>query len=1083
LGFASERGNAVNYRLKCISVFTIFLIALFAGSAFADVDGLSQQVHKPFNKAFTGDELIMTGPSFGASAFAPDPQPPGDTVGCTYYDYWQNGTIGRNIAFSGVAGQAVHFVWMHTGTAGGARTVRYNAYTPSTNTWQFTTGCGGGKSFTSNNGGYTSCDFSSLTGAVVVAWHQGPAAALYQSKYGIDNVPPTGAFTPVVAPFPPNCQLIQSGNYEDASTYVWPKVDWQFYNSTQVVHMVSTEGPPDQAETSEIQSIIYYRYVDGVLDNCPAPNTDSVLGLYIDETYTVNALVRSDPTSDRVAIVYLKAFYPEDDPMDPCGWTQWQNDVVYLESTDAGLTWGTLVNVTDYSEGGTLQTDEIEYKAYADLTAIYDASHNLHIVWCTPVYEPDGDSPCVPLFATKLWHWSSNNAPGVNISTVYDASVPRFHCASGFGAFNQAAAKMNLAICDGNVYVSFTRFGAHTFPGDPGAEPPVDPDPDVNDDCSDDNFANGDIFVTASSYNGITWGPNAAASGDEGDGTPWKTGTAVDLTNTKTDACAAGDCHNEHWSSMAQHTTGNLHLLYLDDNDAGAGIRGDEGEQTQNAVKYMTYPCFQPEGTFGYTYSPEDQFIPIAPQGGVDCTVDETATFTLRITNRGNVPITYTLTETETWLSLSTTTGTITAGVNTVLDVTVTVGPYATEATLNSAINVDLQSSDGSANFDVDVEVRVVCLYYDWAYETLSTSCWSVGVWNVPRSGIAQRGDLGNMWWFLDSISVMYDNGVVVSYADDLTQTFFSIFDGSDSEVEFVPLSLLETETFPTYEYATGDFATPDTQITGTIEYYLPIHPDTCVLIEKVTLCNNTDAPFTIHVGEGIDWDIPDDNDGSVNRGGTDGTRNMVYQYGEAGSEWENAYGAVAFAHDIAGAVVFENDVWVYPNSGYQPDTIGMLLDTLSVLAATDSIEDLSSFYAVCQDITLGPDSCIAVCKVKASSLIGLFTLRGNIDKGLNWITDNGINCEGCDVQFPKPGGGPTCVAGDANGSGGVDIDDVVYLIGYIFSGGPPPVEANCCGDANGSCGVDIDDVVYLIGYIFSGGPAPLDACGTCPPF
>jgi hypothetical protein len=64
---------------------------------------------------------------------------------------------------------------------------------------------------------------------------------------------------------------------------------------------------------------------------------------------------------------------------------------------------------------------------------------------------------------------------------------------------------------------------------------------------------------------------------------------------------------------------------------------------------------------------------------------------------------------------------------------------------------------------------------------------------------------------------------------------------------------------------------------------------------------------------------------------------------------------------------------------------------------------------------------------------------------------------------------------GDADGSGAVDIDDVVYLIDYIFTGGPMPVteeagDANCSG---GAPAVDIDDVVYLIAYILSGGPAP----------
>jgi hypothetical protein len=68
-------------------------------------------------------------------------------------------------------------------------------------------------------------------------------------------------------------------------------------------------------------------------------------------------------------------------------------------------------------------------------------------------------------------------------------------------------------------------------------------------------------------------------------------------------------------------------------------------------------------------------------------------------------------------------------------------------------------------------------------------------------------------------------------------------------------------------------------------------------------------------------------------------------------------------------------------------------------------------------------------------------------------------------------------VCGDADGSGGVDIDDVVHVINYIFSGGPAPdpIEA---GDADCSSGIDIDDVVYLVSYIFSGGPAP---CADCP--
>jgi hypothetical protein len=75
-------------------------------------------------------------------------------------------------------------------------------------------------------------------------------------------------------------------------------------------------------------------------------------------------------------------------------------------------------------------------------------------------------------------------------------------------------------------------------------------------------------------------------------------------------------------------------------------------------------------------------------------------------------------------------------------------------------------------------------------------------------------------------------------------------------------------------------------------------------------------------------------------------------------------------------------------------------------------------------------------------------------------------------------GVGDACdwLCGDCDVSGDVDIDDVVYLINYIFAGGPQP-EPIESGDADCSDGVDIDDVVYLIEYIFAGGPEPCAGC------
>lgn len=75
----------------------------------------------------------------------------------------------------------------------------------------------------------------------------------------------------------------------------------------------------------------------------------------------------------------------------------------------------------------------------------------------------------------------------------------------------------------------------------------------------------------------------------------------------------------------------------------------------------------------------------------------------------------------------------------------------------------------------------------------------------------------------------------------------------------------------------------------------------------------------------------------------------------------------------------------------------------------------------------------------------------------------------------------PPGICGDANGSNDVDIDDIVWLISFIFAGGdaPDPYES---GDANCSGQVDIDDVVYLISYVFIGGGAPCDIDGNSEP-
>jgi M6 family metalloprotease-like protein len=61
---------------------------------------------------------------------------------------------------------------------------------------------------------------------------------------------------------------------------------------------------------------------------------------------------------------------------------------------------------------------------------------------------------------------------------------------------------------------------------------------------------------------------------------------------------------------------------------------------------------------------------------------------------------------------------------------------------------------------------------------------------------------------------------------------------------------------------------------------------------------------------------------------------------------------------------------------------------------------------------------------------------------------------------------------GDANGDETIDVGDVVYLVNYLYRGGPAPdpVEA---GDANCDAAVNVGDVVFLVNYLYKGGDAP----------
>jgi hypothetical protein len=61
---------------------------------------------------------------------------------------------------------------------------------------------------------------------------------------------------------------------------------------------------------------------------------------------------------------------------------------------------------------------------------------------------------------------------------------------------------------------------------------------------------------------------------------------------------------------------------------------------------------------------------------------------------------------------------------------------------------------------------------------------------------------------------------------------------------------------------------------------------------------------------------------------------------------------------------------------------------------------------------------------------------------------------------------------GDVNEDGLIDLGDAIYLLNYLFRGGPPP-NPWIAGDLNCDGLVDLGDLIYLLNYLFREGPPP----------
>ncbi len=234
-------------------------------------------------------------------------------------------------------------------------------------------------------------------------------------------------------------------------------------------------------------------------------------------------------------------------------------------------------------------------------------------------------------------------------------------------------------------------------------------------------------------------------------------------------------------------------------------------------------------------------------------------------------------------------------------------------------------------------------------------------------------------------------------------------------------------------------------------------------------------------IGEAIDWDIPSDT-ASLNTGGFDASRNLVYQRG-----WDKPvdptqcqpnngrYGGMAMlghytmsqfnvdplvnGTDLYGGYTASNATYVYPTGAFVPRE---LYDNMQNpgFTADGTVEDQHSVLTYENNYTLPANDTLVIYTVVASVKNGTLTdLQTTIDKARKWYSSHVRNIYSCCT---------TPTRGDLNGDGSVDIGDLTCIIDYEFTGS---MCFTCFAEADvdGSGSIDISDLSVLIDFLFHG--------------
>ncbi len=1002
----------------------------------------------------------------------------GMEIGITTYDYQHNCSMGRQVEHRG--GDFVHFDWMRqTQTVQpGDRRIFYQVANSNCQLEMPV----GGEAVNSDYGGYVSIDAESLMRAIP-AGHAGSNNLNMSSKtyYDFSLFGPEGLFS--YYDFPDDLfGWYQNQGTGPSNQNLWPKIDLQEGTET-VLHMVCAESG---GALGDPQTLSYYRRVGPYADDTLPGGLGAEWSAQrlIDTVMNINVVVASSPMSDKVAIAWnAPADYRRDQGTEIEYFSQYENDIWYAVSTDQGLSWitdigiGSIGHEVDDNQHNLTQYDSLSpWKAYCDMSALISSDDNLHIVWGCRKWE---GAEILYRRQSAIFHWSEDVS---SVRTVVKAEWDTGGFCFGH-AWGGDVAKMSISECDSKLYVLFSQFGNTEAP--------------CFDTDSASQIVNGELYLTVSNNQGLNWD------------------RPQNLTNTISDSCAPGNCESDYWASMARYgrvlanpcqgiQSGNvLDIVYVNDRAAGGVIQDGAGIWTTNPVMWLVTPCREivPEPAYqddaaeayGECYDAE----PLVLKAGQDTAL--TFTIVNEGTQDNNFYTSVTFYEAPGWIVITPPEGTVPMGLNNSQDITLQISApigLPDPAILTADVIINHEAEGTPRIIPVCLMVTSNFVYPQDAL--LSTACTRLKVFNsgelvrsTEGAALDFEGDCDTLNEFTNSAIYLDDGSPIICRINEANDTlrFMAYAKSFTDDDGLRPLSdIALDQSNPYYERTWAHYATADTTIGFTAEYFMPKNGSQCsFVIERLKFFNMTNQALTgVLVGEIIDWDVPSDS--LVDNGsGYDLSRQMIYQIGaeynqddayEAVCPQEShyRYGAVAAGpgFQYKNAMTLSNPEYIYLSGPYGQEapmppgvTYEMMKENDMFILYNPSHPD-SEYIDLSTLVTFGEYSLAVgdtqcVINILATTRDGLVGLTDVVDNAHDFI---GLHPEiGCTIGCDIPG--------DANHDGVANFGDVVFIMNYIFKHGPEPAfiaEA----DANADGEVNIGDVIHLVNFIFKAGPDPI---------